>query len=122
MIPRIIEQQYLRSGLDAARNDVPGGHHPLIARFENFGMRKTSGGDDHDIGTLAENLLLLRIGIEDEADAAGMTLRHAPVDDAHHLAAASALGREAHLPTGLTRGLEDDDLMTSLGGDTGRLQ
>ena len=57
-----------------------------------------------------------------EGDAEPFALAHAPVDDANHFAAAFALRGQADLATGIVCGLEDDDLMATLGTDTRGLE
>ena len=122
MIASIVEEQHIGAGFDVARNDVPARRDEIVARGEDFGMRKAAGRDDHDVGILGEDVVGLGPGVETERDAARLALRHAPVDDADHLTATRALRGQPNLTARLVRHLEDDDLMAALGGDARRLQ
>src|SRR5579864_7073232 len=77
-------------------------------------VRHAAGGDDHDIRVLRQHRFGVRPGVELELHPESFALRHAPVDDAHHLLAANVLRGQADLAAGIVHRFEHDDLMPAL--------
>ena len=105
MIARIVKQEHTATGFDIAAQHVPTRHDQLIARVQDLGVRHATGGDDHHLGRFGQDLRCVGPDVESERHARGFALRDAPIDDAHHLAAAVALCGQAELPTGFGRRL-----------------
>ena len=100
VVAGVVKQQHVFPGFDIAAQNVPGGCHQFVAGLQHLGMRQPAGGDDDHVGVLSQHRDLVGQCVEAECHAAFFAARHAPVNDAHHLAPARAHCRQADLPAG----------------------
>src|SRR3569833_416559 len=85
-------------------------------------MRKTSGGEDHNVGVISKDLFCFSEGVEAKNDTACGTLAHAPVNDAEHFLSARTLSREANLSARLAGRFKHNNIVAALGRNAGSLQ
>jgi hypothetical protein len=117
----VVVDQHRGAGANVAGEDVPGGHGERAALGDPVGVRQAARRDD-DVRRPGEHVLGGSVDVEAEGDAVAGALRHAPVDDADHLAPGWGAGGEADLAARPVGRLEDGDGMAAGRGDARRLQ
>ena len=122
MVARVVKQQHVVAGFDVAAQNIPGGCHQFVAGLQHLGVRQPAGGDDDHVRVLSQHRGLVGQRVEAECHAAFFAARHAPVDDAHHLAPARAHCRQADLPAGFGCRFQHRHRMAALGAHACCLQ
>ena len=122
MVARIVKQQNVFARHHLTTQNVPGGGDQFVTALQHLGMRHAAGGDDDHVRVFGQHRGFVGQGVKAKLHAAFFATRHAPVDDADHLAPARADRRQANLAAGLGRGFEHRYRVPALGTDTRGLQ
>ena len=115
MIAGIVIDQHVAARLHVAADDVPGGDDEVAALTQRFNAGQATGRHSDGVRRLGRHHVHGGPAVVADTDTLRLALREAPVDDAHHLAAARALRGQQDLSARLWRGLEHDDLVAALG-------
>ena len=118
----VVEQQHVVGGLGVAGQDVPACHRQIGGFGQEAGIRQPACGDDDHVRVQGAHIVRIGEHVEAHFDAQPLALFGPPFGDPDQLAAPAGPGRQADLPAGIVRRLEQHHAMAAFGRHPGGLQ